>query len=83
MRSGSYEDVSGVNEIGCCCPEGKSVSNQSTIRRPPMDFIPITVSHPQVAAEWDYEANAPLRPENVSRGMVKSVHWRASTIAAA
>ena len=41
-----------------------------------MDFIPITVSHPDVAADWDYEANAPLRPEEVSRGMVKVVYWK-------
>lgn len=44
------------------------------------DFAPIKSSttcenlsqtHPEVAAEWDYEKNSPLTPENVTKGQTK------------
>ena len=41
-----------------------------------MSFTPITITHPSLSAEWDYEANGDLLPENVSKGMVKKIHWR-------
>ncbi len=38
-------------------------------------FIPITITDPDVAAQWDYERNEGKRPEEFSRGMVKKVWW--------
>lgn len=32
-------------------------------------------SHPQLAAEWDYDRNYPLRPEQVTAGMRTNVWW--------
>lgn len=31
--------------------------------------------HPELAKEWDYEANYPLKPNEVLFGMAKSFHW--------
>ena len=36
----------------------------------------ITVTHPQIAAEWDYEKNNGLLPTEVSKGQVKKVYWK-------
>lgn len=32
--------------------------------------------HPELAAEWDYEKNDPLRPENVTSRSVRKVWWK-------
>ncbi len=31
---------------------------------------------PEIAKEWDYEKNAPLRPENINSGSHKKVWWK-------
>ena len=33
---------------------------------------------PEIAKEWDYEKNAPLKPEDVSFGSHRSVYWKCS-----
>ena len=38
----------------------------------------LSQTHPEVAAEWDYEKNSPLTPENVTKGQTKKVWWRCS-----
>lgn len=37
---------------------------------------PISVTHPQVAKEWDYEKNGELTPLCVTKGQTKKVWWR-------
>lgn len=34
--------------------------------------------YPGIAAEWDYEKNGDLRPENISRGSGKKIWWKCS-----
>lgn len=36
----------------------------------------LTITHPQIAAEWDYEKNNGLLPTDVSKGQVKKVYWK-------
>jgi hypothetical protein len=36
----------------------------------------LTTTHPQLAAEWDYEHNGDLRPTDVSAGSGKKVWWK-------
>lgn len=36
----------------------------------------ITVTHPQIAAEWDYDRNGDLLPSYVSKGMTKEAYWK-------
>lgn len=35
----------------------------------------LTETHPEIAAEWDYESNGDLLPSMVSKGMVQKVWW--------
>ena len=35
-------------------------------------------THPQIAAEWDYEMNGDLLPSDVSKGMTTEVYWKCS-----
>lgn len=35
----------------------------------------IVETHPEIAAEWDYEANGSLKPEHVSYGMRTKANW--------
>lgn len=37
---------------------------------------PLSVTHPDLVKEWDYEKNASLTPEQVSAGSDKKVWWR-------
>ena len=30
---------------------------------------------PEIAREWDFEKNAPLRPDSVGHGSTKKVYW--------
>jgi len=39
----------------------------------PENALPAT--HPKLIPQWDYEANAPLVPENFTKGSHKKVHW--------
>lgn len=32
--------------------------------------------HPELVAEWDYEKNYPLRPEDVTTGSIRKVWWK-------
>lgn len=38
-------------------------------------FNDLKTTHNEIAKEWDYEKNYPLRPENVSKGYDKKVWW--------
>ncbi len=38
----------------------------------------IVTTHPQVAAEWDYQKNGEFRPEDFSRGSNKYMWWKCS-----
>ena len=62
--------------------ESDDFSNDASYRRmirmlpspPPGNSLADT--NPDIAAEWDYEANAPLIPEMFSRGSDKEVFWK-------
>ncbi|OQB11618.1 MAG: hypothetical protein BWY15_02433 [Firmicutes bacterium ADurb.Bin193] len=41
-----------------------------------IDFNDLNTTHPHLAAEWDYEKNDGLRPEQVTAGSNKKVWWR-------
>lgn len=51
---------------GCptCCTRAASAEN---------NFL---LSHPEMAAQWDYEANAPVRPENIPPWATQEYQWR-------
>lgn len=36
----------------------------------------LSVTHPELCEEWDYDKNAELIPENVSYGLNKKIWWR-------
>ena len=36
----------------------------------------LATTHPEIAAEWDYERNGGLNPTNVVAGSSKRVWWR-------
>ena len=42
------------------------------------DNVPnnITITHPEIAATWDYEKNGSLRPEMFTAGQHKKVFWK-------
>jgi hypothetical protein len=46
----------------------KSITNLQIIKQ----------THPEIAAEWDYERNAPLKPTDVTAGSNLKVHWKCS-----
>lgn len=35
----------------------------------------ITITHPQIAAEWDYQRNGDLKPTDVTKGQTITVNW--------
>ena len=37
---------------------------------------PLSITHPDLSEEWDYEKNAPLTPEDVTYGSGKKVWWK-------
>lgn len=37
---------------------------------------PISVTHPQLAAEWDYRKNAELSPDTITSGSGKRIWWK-------
>ena len=37
--------------------------------------IPLSISHPNLVKEWDYDKNAPLSPDDVSAGSPRRVWW--------
>ncbi len=37
--------------------------------------IALSISHPELSEQWDYELNGILSPENVSYGSSRRVHW--------
>lgn len=44
--------------------------------RPYPGFNTLADTNPELAAEWDYEANVPLRPDSVLSGSPTPVKWR-------
>ena len=40
--------------------------------------INITITHPELCKEWDYERNENLRPENFSHGSNQKIWWKCS-----
>ena len=42
-------------------------------------FNDLATTHPNIAAEWDYEKNYPITPQQVSRGTEKKYWWIDST----
>ena len=54
---------------GCGCPY---CSGHSVLQ----GFNDIAATHPVVAAEWDYQKNGDLRPEQFSIGVNKKVWWK-------
>ena len=41
-------------------------------------FISLAEAEPTIADEWDYERNAPLTPQDVSKGSGRKVWWKCS-----
>ena len=39
-------------------------------------FNDLATTHPEIAAQWDYEANGPLTPSEVIAGSEKKVFWK-------
>lgn len=39
---------------------------------------PLSLTHPNLIEEWDYEKNSPLTPEQISSGSNKKVWWKCS-----
>jgi hypothetical protein len=56
-----------VGGSGCAVCAGKQVS---------IGVNDLVTTHPNIAKEWDYELNASLTPEIVSKGSGKKVFWR-------
>ena len=72
--------------IGSCGHEWKTaISNRSNGSRCPYcfgrkilsGFNDLSVTHPHLLAEWDYEKNL-IAPSSVSKGSNKKVHWKCS-----
>lgn len=40
-----------------------------------MKSVSLSVSHPEIAKEWDYARNGDLTPDTVTRGMTKKANW--------
>ena len=59
----------GMNKRNCPYCRGYFPSSTNNLR---------DHGRPYVVAEWDYEANDPLRPEDVTISAGKKVHWRCS-----
>lgn len=38
--------------------------------------VPLSLTHPDIAKEWDSSKNAPLTPDDVSSGSNKKVWWK-------
>ena len=55
-----------------------SYSKYVTMLPSPPDGYSLADKLPEITAEWDYEANAPLKPEMFSPGSAKKVWWRCS-----
>lgn len=47
-------------------------------RKPIVGETDLATLYPKIAAEWDYERNAPLTPEDVTAGSSKKVWWTCS-----
>ncbi|MCA0940864.1 hypothetical protein LCM28_13370 [Salipiger pacificus] len=45
-------------------------------KRPVSEFWNLLYCHPEIASQWDYEANAPHRPEEVTPGSSKAFQWK-------
>ena len=45
-------------------------------RRVLKGFNDLVTTHPEIANEWDYEKNKPLRPEQFTIGSHKKVWWK-------
>ena len=51
---------------GCAICAGKKIL---------VGFNDLATTHPEIAAEWDYEKNSPLLPSQIPGGTGKSVYW--------
>lgn len=54
-----------VGQNGCPQCSGRILS----------DFNRLSVRYPDISAEWDYDKNHPLRPEDISFGIRKKIWW--------
>ncbi|MBQ6165764.1 MAG: zinc-ribbon domain-containing protein [Clostridia bacterium] len=52
--------------VGCPCCAGKAVK---------VGFNDLASQYPQLAKEWDYEANGDLRPESFTKGSSQRINW--------
>lgn len=59
-------DRTGAGKTGCPYCDGKKVLK---------GFNDLATFYPKIAAEWDYEKNYPLRPEDVTNCSEKRVFW--------
>ena len=57
------------NGVGCPVCSGRTVTDKNRL----------SITHPEVSAEWDYEKNYPLRPQDVAKGSNKGVWWNCLT----
>lgn len=64
------------NSTGCpkCGRQKQAASRQATILK--NGAITLSVSNPDIAADWDYEKNGKLLPTNVTHGSGRKVWWK-------
>ena len=55
-----------IDHIGCPYKSGRAVLK---------GFNDLATTHPELAAEWDYEVNGDLRPDQIVAGSQKRVGW--------
>ena len=67
-RGHVWESTIDARTIGRSCPY---CSKRSVLK----GDNDLQTTHPQLAMEWDYEANAPLRPDEVTVISIKRVRW--------
>lgn len=59
---------------GCpaCARKSSAIVRQNALLRKKQ---PITITHPELVKDWDYEKNEDLAPNLLTAGSGKSVHW--------
>lgn len=81
--------VSSQKKVFWLCSQGHSfeslISNRSRLNRAcPIcagqkvlpGFNDLATTKPELVEDWDYEANFPIKPEDVSSGTHKKIHWK-------
>ncbi len=71
-----HPDAAACDYLSQSQPRAESDYRQMIARLPaPPSGATLEDTHPDIAAEWDFETNAPLTPELFSRGSEQTVGW--------